>query len=172
MRLFVGIAVSPSARAALKETAQMLEAVAPGRYTDASLYHITLAFLGELPAKWVPAIHAAMVRAAGGRRPFAVALGPVGAFGPVLWRGVTDDAALRALSADLRAQLSVSSIPFDPKPFRAHITLARESFFPPDARNLAYPGGAFTAGGMTLFESARERGIPRYIPRAEVLFDA
>ena len=172
MRLFIGIPPDPPTRAALRETALSLEAVAPGRYVDASLYHITLAFLGELPAKCVPVIHAAMLRAAAGHRPFAVSLGPAGAFGSILWRGVKDDTALRILSADLRAQLGAVAIPYDPKPFRAHITLARESSFPQAARQLPFPGGTFTAGGMTLFESARERGIPCYIPRAEVQFHA
>jgi 2'-5' RNA ligase len=79
----------------------------------------------------------------------------------VLWLGLEPSPALEALAADLRAALAGTGETFDPKPFRAHLTLARFrrarpllGFDPP-------PGAAFAAERLVLFES-RSQG--RYAP--------
>ena len=64
MRLFLALAPDEAARAALARTACMLRPLAPGRYVPPSLYHITLAFLGETDAARLPAVREAMEAAA------------------------------------------------------------------------------------------------------------
>lgn len=168
MRLFIGIRPDPACVAALHETARCLVGVAPGRFLDPSLYHITLAFLGEAVDERVSAIRTAMEQAALGVAPFSIMLGAVGAFGPILFRGVKDAAALTQLSERVRAGLDALCIPYDAKPFAAHITLARDSRLPTEARNMAIPDAAFPVRSIRLFESVRLDGRLHYRSLAEV----
>jgi len=167
-RLFLGVPVDEAARQALWETARALSARVIGRYLDPSLYHITLAFLGETGEDSLPRIFTAMEDAARGVHPFQVALGGVGSFGTVLWRGLQDDRALFLLAGRLRASLASQGVPFDKKPFKAHITLARDAGPPPDAPNIRAPEASFWVRSLTLFESARPAGKLAYLPRREV----
>ncbi len=168
MRLFIGVSPDAKTRDALAETARMLAREASGRYTDPALYHLTLAFLGEVSADSVPSALAAMRDAATGVSPFRVSLSAVGRFGSVLWRGVRDDAALVSLANALRASLDAAGLPYDRKPFRAHFTLAREASFPASAWQGVYPEADFPVRSLILYESARPGGKLSYLPLGEV----
>lgn len=168
MRLFIGIAPDKAARRILMETAAFLSKSHPAHYADASLYHLTLAFLGELTPDAIPSILQAMEQAAKAAAPFPITLGRLGAFGSILWRGVEDDTALNTLAAHLRDALAERAIPFDASPFRAHITLARDVKGGLPAGGYRLPGGAFTASAITLYESKRVDGTLRYQPLHEV----
>lgn len=136
-RLF--ISVDPPAEAVAHlgsavETLEVSKANAPGRSTRLAareLWHITLAFLGDVPVDRVDRAAEAVRRAvatAGG--PITVSLAGGGTFGrggmTVLWGGLAGDvAALRRLAVALRRELRRSRLPHDAKPFRPHLTLAR-----------------------------------------------
>ena len=102
------------------------------RWTDASAWHLTLAFLGAIPPSSVDRIAAALDRVAAGGRPMTFATGGLGAFpsrsrARVLWYGVADrDGALGAMADAVRDAL-VSLVPSleHESPFRAHVTIAR-----------------------------------------------
>lgn len=168
MRLFIGLAPDAAARAALSETARILKAHTDGRFADPILYHITLAFLGELDVRDIPTILSAMRRAGAAEAPFSVQLAALHSFGSVLWRGVAPEEDLRRLANCLREELSRHSIPFDPKPFRAHITLVREASLPREPLAARLPDAAYPVCQMTLFESIRARGALQYVPRGAV----
>jgi 2'-5' RNA ligase len=92
-------------------------------------WHITLAFLGEVPEESAPAVAAAVERAAASwTAPFEVRLAGGGRFGrgrfTVLWVGV-EGAPLTALATAVRDELSAGRLPYDPKPFTPHLTIAR-----------------------------------------------
>lgn len=100
--------------------------------------HLTLVFLGDVAENRLPvvkaSISAAVTRWAAGReRPEGlprICIGGSGRFGrgrfTTVWAGVRGDlAALNDLVTDLRRELRAASLPFDVKPFRPHITLAR-----------------------------------------------
>ena len=169
MRLFLALAPDEAARAALARTACMLRPLAPGRYVPPSLYHITLAFLGETDAARLPAVREAMEVAARRSRRFPLALGRLGAFGSVLWRGVEADGARPALALSLREELRARAVPFDPKPLRAHITLARDARLTEEARRLALPEAVWQARSLTLYQSVRREGALQYLPCAEAV---
>ena len=136
-RLF--ISVDPPAEAVAHlgsavETLEVSKANAPGRSTRLAareLWHITLAFLGDVPVDRVDRAAEAVRRAvatAGG--PITVSLAGGGTFGrggmTVLWGGLAGDvAALRRLAVALRRELRRSRLPHDAKPFRPHLTLGR-----------------------------------------------
>ena len=126
MRLFVGLEPSPDFREALAELQNRLKAAGvTGRYLDSANLHLTLAFIGMWPeniSALLPPVE----------QPFSLALSQPGVFpeARVLWAGVKPSPALDALAAGVRRALAAADIPFDPKPFRAHITLARKPFIP------------------------------------------
>lgn len=164
MRLFIGIDPGDAARAVLARDAAALRDLAYGRFVPPENYHLTLAFLGEQDAREIPRICEAM-RMAAGVRSFSVALGRLGAFGPVLWRGVTPEDGLASLADRLRAALDGMGIGYDSMPFRAHITLVRNARLP---RGLPPCAPArFVVRSLILYESVRGQDVPRYLPRAE-----
>lgn len=168
MKLFIAIAPDDSARYALAESAARLRAACPGRYVDPALYHLTLAFLGETPPEALPRIHGAMALAAAACPRFSLSLGGRGAFGSILWRGTEDSSALNTLAARLREALAQAALPCDPKPFRPHITLARDVRTIPGAQAPHLPGATFPVRAITLYESKREQARLAYLPQDEV----
>ena len=93
-----------------------------GRFTGEGNLHLTLAFIGDYPDpdKVLKAIR---------QIPFGyfrIKFGDVGNFGDLYWIGIEDNPYLISYVKRLRGALSSSDIPFDPKRFRPHITLARK----------------------------------------------
>jgi len=145
--------------------------------------HVTLAFLGQVGEDQVERVLEAAGAAAVGSAPFDVALTGVGRFpghgaARTIWAGVDGRAAdqvVRCGSA-VRAELLRHGIPFDPKPLRAHVTLARvrEGASADEAAAVAaavasarLPDLRFRAGAVHVLESALGRGGPRYRSRGE-----
>jgi len=129
-------------------------------------WHVTLVFLGEVAEERrddvIGAVNRAADRATG--RP-ELSLTGGGTFGrgrfTVLWAGLGGDvAALRALSAAVSAALRKARLPFDRKPFRPHLTVARPGDRLPretireDVEALrAYQGPTWTLGEIALVQS-------------------
>ncbi len=92
--------------------------------------HVTLAFLGRTDLGRIPGLlHTASAVAAGGAR-FTLRTAGVGGFprpgrARTLWLGFAPQPALDTLAKRLRVALESASVEFDPKPFQAHLTLAR-----------------------------------------------
>lgn len=196
MRLFVAIAPPPAAVADLARWLDPLRGAAgPGlRWTGTDSWHLTLAFLGEVPDAVLPGLHARLRRAAGRHPAVTLAISAGGAFpGPararVLWAGVEvipDDPAvppagpgrgarrppLGALAASVAAgaRRAGAASPDEGRRFRPHITLARLSA-PADVRSLvsglaAMAGPPWPATDIRLMRSIL-RGGPDGAPRYE-----
>lgn len=99
------------------------------------LWHVTLAFLGEVADDRAPEVAAALQagvsrwRTAGDHAP-GLRLAGGGRFGrrqsALLWVGLDGEvAALRSLSGAVRRELRRARVQFDHKPFRPHLTFAR-----------------------------------------------
>jgi 2'-5' RNA ligase len=92
--------------------------------------HLTLAFLGEIPAPTAELLSQTMSEPFG-RAPFAIEFGEIGVFPPhgpprVLWLGVTrGHDALIELQRDVSARLERVDIALEKRPFHPHLTLAR-----------------------------------------------
>jgi 2'-5' RNA ligase len=108
------------------------------RLTPHEQWHLTLAFLGEVPDEQVPdARQAVAACAAATPEPLTLRIAGTGSFtagraagGPggttVVWAGLHGDTAqLGALAERLRTGLRAAHLPFDPRPYRPHLTLAR-----------------------------------------------
>ena len=105
-----------------------------GRFLDRSTYHLTLAFLGDIDDAEASRAMDALDVACAGSAPVSLAPDGLGKFGrptdATLWLGIASDPALQALAERVREELTARDVPFDPKPFRPHITLGRRVRIP------------------------------------------
>jgi len=132
LRTFIAIPISAPTRNSLRAAQQAL--VAQGfraRWTKPDQFHITLKFLGEIPAPMVESVAEATEAAIRGWRPFTLSFAGVGAFPDwarprVLWAGVAaGQSALTALAGDVDAALASLGFAREERPFQAHVTLGR-----------------------------------------------
>ena len=154
----------------------------PGlRRVRPELLHITLAFLGAVEAERLAEVAAASATAAATQARFVITLDRAGRFPEggaprVVWLGMGAGATESAnLAIAIRAALAARGLPFDDKPYRPHLTLARvkPDADRPTARGIAAAAERmrpsalqFTADAIVLFESALSPKGPRYTPRA------
>ena len=128
LRLFFALWPDDSTRARLADWTQAIHRASGGRAMRSENVHLTLAFLGSTDAALRPSIVAAASRAA--PRRFTLRIDEPGYWrhNQIAWAGVHEvPPELTALVGDLRAALLGASVPFDVKPFVAHITLVRKA---------------------------------------------
>jgi len=93
--------------------------------------HLTLKFLGDVPASSVEAIQLAVKRAASSMQGFEIEVGSAGCFPTsrnprVLWVGLTNlPESLKQLHASIEAELAREGFPREPKRFSPHLTIGR-----------------------------------------------
>lgn len=176
LRLFLAIELPAEVRATLNDLQHGLQgdpALAGLRWVRPDGIHLTLKFLGAVPAERVPEIEAAVARSVVGIPPFDLHLGKLGTFGSprsprVLWVDIAGDLdTLAKLQSQVEAELGPLGFPAEPRPFSPHLTLAR---VPPElaaeaARPLAEavashdaPGATIRAEALALIESDLQRG--------------
>jgi 2'-5' RNA ligase len=143
------------------------------RWTGPEDWHITLAFLGDVPGPVTERLAPRLERAAARHQPFALALSGAGAFSAApraraLWCGLGGDrAALAALAASVAAAATrAGAAPPDAgRRFRPHLTLARARP-PADVGDLVtalgpYAGPPWRVDRLELIDS-HPGGQPRY----------
>jgi len=170
MRLFV--AVNPPARA-IQELADAtsflreLPAADRLRWSGTAGWHLTLAFLGDVPADEVPPLSEKLATVAAGHPELRLRLAGGGTFGDrVLWCGVKGEtSALRRLADAVRDALDVT----DDHPFHPHLTLARAGGRSRESgmRGMAdaikdFRGTEWEAGSIHLMRSETGFGPARY----------
>lgn len=128
MRLFVSISPPASALNALDADLGPTRSVAPHglRWTRPEQWHLTLAFLGEVPDADVPALTSALAGAVG-EAPMSLRLAGGGCFGDrVLWVGLAGDVhALRTLAESAGGAARDVGVAMEDASYRPHLTLAR-----------------------------------------------
>ncbi|MFF2520756.1 RNA 2',3'-cyclic phosphodiesterase [Streptomyces liangshanensis] len=151
IRVFVALAPPDDAKEELLGEVRPAYATHPGmRWNRVEDWHITLAFLGELPTETVPPLRGPLADLAARRRPPRLALRGSGTFDDrVLWTGLDGDLDdLRALAADVRTVVADLGIVFEDRPLRPHLTLAR-------ARRGDLASVGEIAGGLASFSGRR-----------------
>lgn len=136
------------------------------------LFHVTLAFLGEVDEEAVPAVRAALEAACVDYWPSELQLGELGLFGrrrsATLWQGFRDGLVLEALGATLRAELAAAGFVSDDKPLHPHVTLARSAAL----SDVVLTDFSGTSQGMVetiaLFQSTTIENTLQYLPVARV----
>jgi RNA 2',3'-cyclic 3'-phosphodiesterase len=134
-RTFIAVELASPLIQALTRRIQYLRSVSPSvRWVDPASLHLTLTFLGDLDDAQLASATKAALTSAARSRPFRLAIGNLGFFGPparptVVWAGVTGDLnRLHQLQDDLTREQSRHNLPDqDHYSFSPHLTLARLS---------------------------------------------
>jgi RNA 2',3'-cyclic 3'-phosphodiesterase len=153
------------------------------RWASVEQFHVTLAFLAEVPERTLDDLVERLGRAAARRTPFATAIAGGGAFpnvgrARVIWAGLdlteSGRSELSRMATGARAAANRAGVPVDGQRFRPHVTLARLGH-PQEVTSWvrlldAYRGPTWTVDRLTLVASylgQGPRGRPRYEPVEE-----
>jgi len=174
LRLFVGLDLPWEIRQRL---AMMSGTGVPGaRWVPIANYHLTLRFIGEVPAFRAEEVDEAL--AALRARRFAIELAGVGIFAKggretTLWVGVAKNPQLDHLAAKVETALQRAGLEPERRRFAPHVTLARLDNAPPDklagfvqAHNL-FRAGPIEVDHFTLFSSLLGKEAAVYTPEVE-----
>jgi 2'-5' RNA ligase len=153
-RLFVAVAPPDPVRRRIVQIAEELRrAAGPAgvdlRWVPPENVHVTLQFLGAVPAERVEAVEAAVRAAAAAGRPLSLEVKGAGGFPSsrrprVVWLGLGGDIdPLAAIAADLGRRLAPLGYPPEERGFSPHLTLARGR----DARGVPGLAGALAQAG-------------------------
>ncbi|MFJ8045544.1 RNA 2',3'-cyclic phosphodiesterase [Kitasatospora sp. NPDC096147] len=127
-RLFLALAPPDDAKDELARALQPAYRAYPQlRWNRIEDWHVTLAFLGELPSSAVPLLRTALAGTAGSRPALRLALRGGGHFDDrLLWSGIEGDLdGLHDLAAEVRGVVRSCGITFLERRLRPHLTLAR-----------------------------------------------
>jgi RNA 2',3'-cyclic 3'-phosphodiesterase len=172
-RLFLAVPLTAGARQRiLRHLATPPMPALPGRTVPPANWHLTLRFLGDTPRALAERVATELERAPLGP-PFTLRFGRLGGFprparARVLWLGIErGEDRLRDLAARVAASVERAGIPAEPRPFAAHLTLARLRD-PLDLRPLLdlAPAAAvdLAVGEVVLYRSHTGPPAPRYEP--------
>jgi 2'-5' RNA ligase len=133
LRLFVACELPSEMKAALTALQDALrrQGAPPVRWVRPGGIHLTLKFLGSVPAQRVTDICAALAPTVDGIRPLQLSLGSLGTFGGrrgarVVWVGVNGDVERAAqLQRRVEEALARLGFPTEERAFSPHLTLAR-----------------------------------------------
>ena len=131
LRLFIAITLPEPVRETIsrliQELAERLEGV---RWAAAANIHLTLKFLGEIPAGRIGGVSSALDEIAIGAEPLTLRFEGVGAFPSprrpgVIWVGIESGPRLRLLHDALDRRMAEFGVARETRPFRPHVTLGR-----------------------------------------------
>jgi 2'-5' RNA ligase len=165
VRCFVALWPDEAARDRLCLAAQAQKTRFPrARQIPCENLHLTLAFIGELDENRAAQVAVALETIS--IQPFTWMLDRLGAFdrARVLWAAGPDSPPLAELARRVRTLLDELRVPYDRKPFVAHVTLLRD-VSRDAARQAAYPIEppiAWQAGRAVLLRSVLRDGHVRY----------
>ena len=137
MRTFIALDIPDRMRDDLAAVARCLQGTARGQFIPRENYHMTLAFLGEVPQAMLDDAESAMDAALAdciGSASIELRANGLGTFGrpknATLRMGFAKEPALMELVERLRDQLEARGFALDGKTFLPHMTLGRHASFP------------------------------------------
>ncbi|HLY51882.1 MAG TPA: RNA 2',3'-cyclic phosphodiesterase [Steroidobacteraceae bacterium] len=178
-RLFFALWPDEGQRAALSQAARKVLRSCGGRPVPAENLHVTLAFLGSVPAARLEELRVIGARAAAGfprqAAPLVLTFGHLVHFPQAQVLAVLATAEgsapigdTRSLAATLTHETTAAGFTPDLKPFRMHVTVARKVVRAPRARAIRPVAWAF--GSFALIESrTRETGAVYSVVESFVL---
>jgi len=134
IRTFIAIELPEGLRSAIAKVEEELRAqpwAKAVRWVPPQNLHLTLKFLGGVPAKWMEEVKAAVEGASQALAPFQVGLAGLGCFPSprrpnVVWIGLEGEVeALTKLARAVEESLSSLGFAAEGRPFSAHLTIGR-----------------------------------------------
>lgn len=166
-RSFIAIEIGEQARHELSRLSAELKSECRGSFVPSEMYHMTLAFLGDINLQEAEAICRVLEDVASSYDPFELKLCRLGFFAQqesaTVFCSTEKDNTLISLAHDVYRSAWDVGIPFDDKPFRAHITLGRRV----DLRttrldSIPVNRIPFTVSSLVLFKSTLRPSGPIY----------
>lgn len=130
-----------------------------GNYTKEANLHLTLAFIGQ-SEMWPQAIQVVKNLS---WKPEILEICGAGHFKNLWFAAIGPNESLSTNAAGVRQALKQAGIPFDEKPFKAHITMLRKAMIPPEVKP-EVPVMPCLCSRVVLYESVFEKGGVRYVP--------
>jgi len=175
LRAFVAVEIPEDLLAALEAAQSDLKRRMRARWVRAGSMHLTLKFLGDIPAGHVASVADALQAAAGGHTTFSLTVSGIGVFPSirrprVIWAGLSGPTGrLLDLQRSLEERLVALGFPREERPFRGHLTIGRFSE-PVESERLAEVVNSFASrifGGfavkeLVLFQSDLQPKGPVY----------
>jgi len=169
---FIAVPLTAEARQAIRRFADDASSSLPFRtWVHEQDYHITLAFLGDVPPEKMNPLREAMTAVAARCVPFSLRLAGLGTFGErtaprIFWQGVKAEEMLAALRSDVYEACGALGFSLDRRPFAPHITIARkwqgaEPFRPETLRSLPAASAVFSVPEMVLYRTNMDQ-TPKY----------
>jgi 2'-5' RNA ligase len=187
IRSFVAVDLGQTVKSRLAEIQRQLKASVPSgsvRWVQPDSVHLTLKFLGDVPAERIDEIADALRQACEPLAPALFAVAGAGCFPDlrrpnVVWVGVDDPARrLAALQQAVERALNPLGFPPENRPFNPHLTLGRTQRSAPgaDLRAVGERVGALKVGALgrvdvheiILMRSDLLPGGARYAPLARI----
>ncbi len=177
VRAFFAFEPAEAAKSALRALVAALRARPDGeavRWARPEGYHVTLRFLGNVPAGEVPALAQAVADAVGDSPAFEVTIGAPRAFPSareprVVVVELAPEAPLAALAERIEAAVIGAGIAPERRRFRAHLTLGRvRSRRLPALDACPFETGPCEVRDLVLFRSDLARDGSRYTPIARL----
>ncbi|MDX1620837.1 MAG: RNA 2',3'-cyclic phosphodiesterase [Nitriliruptorales bacterium] len=178
LRVFVALPVPDDVVRAVDQRVGALRDRYPDlRWARPGGWHVTLAFLGDIPEGEVDTAREAVAAAVEetGSGAIELTVGEAGHFNRrVLWLGVEDQpsGAVARLGSAMQAAISSAGLPCDQKSVHPHLTLARtrgRSRLPRDITDdVPYVEATWTADAVEVLSSQLGEGGSRYEVLAEV----
>lgn len=163
MRLFIAINFNEEAKTHIIEVQNKLRQLDEwANFTAKENLHLTLAFLGELPAERIAAIKSAMRETE--FSPMELVFDHVGAFSrdgyDTCWIGLRKNSALLQMQNSLSIHLSQAGFPLEKRRFTPHLTIARRAVLREPLQNSRLLPSPFPAQikAINLMESSRIQG--------------
>ncbi len=134
VRTFIAIELDEAVKAALTDLQEQLQTEAPHRavrWVKPGGIHLTLKFLGDVPADRIEEIEQALTQACAGIPAFSFSVGGLGCFpNPrrprVLWVGVQEESSnLKRLQKAIEEGMEELGFSPERRSFHAHLTLGR-----------------------------------------------
>lgn len=166
-RAFIALDIEDDARHELSRLASLLKEQCHGSYPSSDMYHMTVAFLGDITIPQAEALTRVLEEVAEKYEPFVLKLCRLGYFAQpesaTVFCSTERDNTLISLAQDVYRAAWDVRIPFDDKPFRAHITLGRRVDLSTIRLNsIEVNHVPFTVKGLTLYKSTLRPSGPIY----------
>ena len=170
-RLFAAVAIPAGAADAVEAAiAAWREAFPRARWVPRESWHVTLVFLGSTSPRLVPWVREQLAVVADRTPAFEACVLGLGAFpstdrARVLWAGLDDDpGTIGGLAAAVQSALA-HEFPPEPRPFLAHLTVARSNHalaLPPAFAQTPLESDRFEIDALELMSSQGRRTAPLY----------